>query len=74
MKKHQMDNKEGQKTKVLRLPKRLGDKPTINIPFDKTQFTELDNILWWYKIQNNIPCELEDRVTRLIDHIRNYSR
>jgi len=73
MKKHQMDKKEGQKTKVLRLPKRLRDKPTI-IPFSKSQLLAMDNIFWWFKIQDDIPKPLEDRVARMIAHMRNYLR
>jgi len=64
----------GKKTRIFELPKIFDDKSIVNIPFDKTQFRELDNILWWFKIRDDIPTQLEDRVARLIAHIRNYSR
>jgi len=62
--------KRGKKPRVFKLPKR--DDQPINIPFTKSQFLAMDNIFWWYKIQNNLPKPLEVRVSGMIDHLRNY--
>lgn len=61
------------KTKTLRLSKGLVEQCIAQIPFTKSQLTEIDNVLFWYALHDSVPKPLQNRVQRIIEHIRIYS-